>query len=192
MRSPLRCRAARPAPAWRNVAKTGAQTIAFWGVFLFLIPPMILWIEIRTPLAHLVAPSTMLRVLAVSVFGMAGALGLWSGWVMAVRGAGTPLPSDAPNQLVTSGPYAHVRNPMSIGGLAQGAAIAAWHGSVSVLLYVLIGMVVWNFCVRPWEERDLVARFGASFIEYRRAVRCWTPRLTPYVAAQSSQSAPTA
>jgi protein-S-isoprenylcysteine O-methyltransferase Ste14 len=47
---------------------------------------------------------------------------------------------------------------------------------------VAAGVLVWQFVLRPVEERDLAARFGAAYEAYRRAVRCWWPRLTPFRA----------
>ena len=41
---------------------------------------------------------------------------------MAVTGRGTPLPFDAARDLVVSGPYRLVRNPMVVAGLTQSLA----------------------------------------------------------------------
>lgn len=75
-----------------------------------------------------------------------------------------------------SGPYAWVRNPMALAGLAQGAAVACWHGSVVVAAYVLVGGLVWHFLARPLEEHDLAQAFGADFERYRSRVPLWIPR----------------
>jgi protein-S-isoprenylcysteine O-methyltransferase Ste14 len=99
---------------------------------------------------------------------------------MARLGAGTPLPLDHANRLVLRGPYAFIRNPMAFTGLTQATAVALILGSTAVLLYVGAGGSFWNWVVRPFEERDLARRFGEPYERYRRAVRCWVPRLTPY------------
>jgi len=36
---------------------------------------------------------------------------------------------------------------------------------------------VWNTLIRPAEEADLQARFGAEFTAYQENVPCWVPRL---------------
>jgi protein-S-isoprenylcysteine O-methyltransferase Ste14 len=69
---------------------------------------------------------------------------------------------------------------MAVAGLTQGAAAGVWLGSWLVLAYVAAGMVVWNWGVRPLEERDLERRFGPAFDAYRAEVKCWFPRLRPY------------
>ena len=102
---------------------------------------------------------------------------------MAVRGRGTPLPLDAAREMVTSGPYAHVRNPMAISGLAQGVAVGLWMRSPLVVLYALCGGPLWCWGVRPGEEAALEERFGEPYCAYRRAVRLWWPRLRAFRGA---------
>ena len=102
---------------------------------------------------------------------------------MTIAGGGTPLPVDAPQRLVCAGPYAYVRNPMAIAGLGQGASVAVLLQSPEVAAYVVVGMLVWNFFVRPEEERYMSHIFGAEFEHYRRAVKCWVPRFRRYSAA---------
>jgi protein-S-isoprenylcysteine O-methyltransferase Ste14 len=48
--------------------------------------------------------------------------------------------------------------------------------SVPVVIYALTGAAVWQFWVRPMEERDLLARHGEPYARYRRQVSCWWPR----------------
>lgn len=171
-------RRAAPAPARRNVAKTLVQVIVFWGVLLWLFPLVIVRLVSAYELDGLqfaAWPAT-----GWTLLGLASASGFWSGLTMARHGDGTPLPLDHANRLVVRGPYAFIRNPMAFTGLAQGAAVALILGSTAVLLYVVAGGSFWNWVVRPFEERDLVRRFGESYERYRRAVRCWLPRITPY------------
>jgi protein-S-isoprenylcysteine O-methyltransferase Ste14 len=56
-------------------------------------------------------------------------------------------------------------------------------GSWLLMAYVLTGGLLWNFGLRPPEERDLLDRFGAEYARYRRAIRCWIPALRPYRGA---------
>lgn len=171
-------RQARPASAAWNLAKTGMQIVIFWGVLLFLVPYLITRIEERLGFIRLVfAPR---RALASIMFFCFSGLGLWSGFIMTRRGGGTPLPLDSPTRLVVGGPYAYVRNPMAIAAFSQGFAVGLWLGSVSVLVYVLIGVWIWQCLVRPLEEEDLRLHFGSAYEEYCREVRCWWPRLRPY------------
>jgi protein-S-isoprenylcysteine O-methyltransferase Ste14 len=63
-----------------------------------------------------------------------------------------------------------------------GAALLC--GSPLVLLYIVFGILLWNYVARPWEEFDLERRFGAPYIAYRNAVRCWIPRRRAYRGAE--------
>jgi protein-S-isoprenylcysteine O-methyltransferase Ste14 len=164
--SPIRGRRASPASTAWNLAKTIVQIVLFWGTFLFVLPRIVFAVETR--------------VGGIALFALCGTLGLTSGFLMASRGRGTPLPLDAPRVLVVAGPYRFVRNPMAIGGIGQGVAVGLVLGSPSVILYALAGAFVWHGVARPWEERDLESWFGEPYRRYREAVRCWWPRWRPY------------
>jgi protein-S-isoprenylcysteine O-methyltransferase Ste14 len=176
----LRGRAARPAPAAWNVVKTLLQTVVFWAFFLLLLPTLVYRLESSLGGDTWRFASAASRAIGIALFVLAGAIGLWSSMIMAVRGEGTPVPMDCPRRLVISGPYRFVRNPMALSGIAQGVGIGIALGSPAVIAYALAGAPFWNRFVRPWEEQDLEERFGAEFRAYRAAVRCWLPRLTPY------------
>jgi protein-S-isoprenylcysteine O-methyltransferase Ste14 len=170
-------RRASPASAARHVLMTGGQIIVFWSFFLFVVPAFVSYVERRLPW-----PVTEFRpaqTAAVVLFVTCSILGLASGFTMASHGSGTPLPFVAPNRLVTSGPYAYVRNPMVIAGLGQGFAVGWWLGSGAVVAYVLLGGLIWQLLVRPAEERDLRDGFGEDYVRYCRDVQCWVPRGRP-------------
>jgi protein-S-isoprenylcysteine O-methyltransferase Ste14 len=175
-------RPARPASPWWNVAKTLMQTFVFWSVFLGLLPWLLVRLEAVLGVPRFTVPGQVPA--AVALFALCGSLGLTSGATMAWHGHGTPLPLDAPRRLVVRGPYARLRNPMAVAGLGQGAAVGLGLGSWTVLVYVVVGGLLWDRFVRPVEERDLEATFGDDFRAYRDAVRCWWPRLTPWRGAR--------
>src|SRR5699024_5059518 len=105
----------------------------------------------------------------------ASLLGVWSAVTMARLGRGTPLPGAMAHHLVVAGPYRWVRNPMAVAGIVQGAGVGLLLGSWLVLLYAVVGGVLWHLLVRPHEERDLAERFGQEYEHYRARVRCWLP-----------------
>lgn len=171
-------RVAAPASTAFNLAKTFAQIVVMWGTALYVVPSLI-------NAAELHAGTNALRFtprvqLGLVLFLLFSAGGLWSGYIIATRGRGTPLPLDAPRAFVVSGPYRYIRNPMAVTGLGQGASVGLAMGSYGVLLYVFAGGLVWNFVFRPLEEADLEARFGEAYRAYRRYVPCWYPRLRAY------------
>jgi protein-S-isoprenylcysteine O-methyltransferase Ste14 len=181
----------RPATATTtraHITRSAVQIVVFWGLFLGVIPAIIVFFEQRWNL-HLEFP-TAVRWGGGILFVAAGALGLWSAYTMSTRGEGTPLPSAMARRLVVTGPYLFVRNPMAIAGIAQGVSVGLLAGSWLVVVYALSGSLIWNWIVRPLEEEDLEARFGAEYTAYARAVRCWIPQLRPFRAEREQSLTP--
>lgn len=173
-------RVARDAsPAW-NLAKTFAQMLVLWCLFLFLGPWLITTAERGLGIGAIALPAQ--RVVAFVLFAVASTGAVWSASTMAAIGGGTPLPLDCARRLVVAGPYRYIRNPMAVVAVAQAGAVGIWFGSWLVLLYAFAGGAVWNWILRPAEERDLVARFGEPYARYRDAVPCWRVRLQGYDA----------
>jgi protein-S-isoprenylcysteine O-methyltransferase Ste14 len=175
-------RVARPASRGWNTLKTLGQIAVMWTVLLGLLPLGIDRLE-RALATPRLPP---LAAIGAAVFAAASLFGLLTANVLVRDGAGTPLPLDTARKLVVGGPYRHVRNPMAMLGFAQGIGVGLWLGSPGVLVYTAIGMAIWQFCARPWEERDLERRFGEPYRRYRDAVPCWIPRWRPY--AESGES----
>jgi protein-S-isoprenylcysteine O-methyltransferase Ste14 len=184
----VRGREARPASRNWNLIKTLAQTMVFWSVFLFLLPAAIVILEHRMGWGRWHFGTPAFRWVGGALFLLGGALGLTSGMVMAVRGRGTPLPADCPNELVVAGPYRYIRNTMVIAGLSQGFAVGIFLGSPAVVTYALLGAPIWHLFVRPWEEADLEQRFGAPYRRYRAEVRCWLPRFPAYAPSSEEMT----
>ncbi|MBS1795941.1 MAG: isoprenylcysteine carboxylmethyltransferase family protein [Acidobacteria bacterium] len=163
------------------LAKTFLQIVVVWTLILLVFPLLIVRVEARLGLPRFAFPlqSVISPILfaAISLVGVAGA------YTMAKTGRGTPLPMDTASRLVVGGVYAFVRNPMAISGIGQGIVVGIWLGSPLVVLYALLGAAVWQLVFRPLEEADLLANFGADYENYRKKVRCWIPRPTPYDAA---------
>ena len=177
----LRGREARPASAAWNIIKTLAQALTIWALFLFFIPAKLVHVECALGPAWRQFASPVSRTIGSILFIVCGGFGLSCGVLMAIRGAGTPLPLDCPQRLVTAGPYRYVRNPMAIASFTQGGAVGVFLGSPLTLAYALAGAVFWHLILRRWEEADLEERFGESYRRYRNEVRCWIPRRTPYL-----------
>ena len=163
-------RSSSSSEAW-NFVKTGIQTVCIWIITLVLIPGIIL-----DAFGAAFLPSFGLQFwVGLSFFVCCSLLGLTSAFFMVREGGGTPLPLDQTNQLVVSGPYRFVRNPMAVAGIGQGLAIAIVFQSIPILVYTVIGALVWHLVVRPIEERDMVKRFGDPYLAYRQSVSCWLP-----------------
>ncbi|MGV3605705.1 MAG: methyltransferase family protein [Planctomycetaceae bacterium] len=178
----IHARVAAPASNAWILAKTLTQIALFWNVFLLVIPSQILQLEVLLGLDGWLPTNFAMQLAGSLIFGLFGILGGVSALAMAVEGHGTPMPQDCARDLVVVGPYRYVRNPMAIAGLTQAVGVGLLCGSAWVVAYALTGMLVWQLAVRPWEEADLVNRFGDSYRDYQKAVRCWIPTFPGYVA----------
>jgi protein-S-isoprenylcysteine O-methyltransferase Ste14 len=96
------------------------------------------------------------------------------------RGQGTPMPADAPRRLVTSGPYAYVRNPMQLGKIAMllGWASFWWNPWFAA---AAAGGLLYSVCIAiPREDGALRNRFGSAWTGYSKDVRRWIPHWRPF------------
>jgi protein-S-isoprenylcysteine O-methyltransferase Ste14 len=155
-----------------NAVKTSIQVVCIWILALVVIPYVILDAFDTVARPH----SGFSLWTGIALFVGFSLLGLASSFFMVRDGGGTPLPLDQTKELVVSGPYRFVRNPMAIAGIGQGLAIATMFRSIPILVYSLLGAMIWHFVVRPIEEHDMVQRFGRSYLDYRERVTCWIPR----------------
>lgn len=171
-------RVARARTASEHLLRTFLQCFIVWGATLAVGPWFVLRAEAAFGVAGFVFDGQL--TLAVLLFVGFSGLNLASGALLAVRGEGTPLPLECPRRLVIAGPYRVLRNPMAVAGLGQGLAVALGLGSWGVIAYVIAGGLFWHALLRPAEERDLAARFGESYVQYRRTVPLWIPRLPPF------------
>ena len=99
-------------------------------------------------------------------------------WAVHHIGAISRTRSDRLGPLVSSGPFAVVRNPLYVGNvlLWAGFAISAnlvWFAPVAIVLLAL----EYHAIVR-WEEGLLAERIGEPYAEYVARVPRWVPSLT--------------
>jgi protein-S-isoprenylcysteine O-methyltransferase Ste14 len=98
----------------------------------------------------------------------------------ALEGRGTPAPVAPTENLVVSGLYRHVRNPMYVGVVAAIVGQALWFGSPVLLEYAVLVWLAFFAFVVLYEEPTLRRRFGPAYDNYRANVRRWWPRMTPW------------
>ena len=174
---PFRFRVAEDSTGSHHLRRSLTQLVVFWTTFFVVVPVVLSALERRLGVGWPFLAQPWADLVGVVVFLLASALGLWSCVTMALLGRGTPLPAATARDLVVAGPYRVVRNPMAVAGALQTIGIGLWFGSWMVLVAAVAGAVVWDLLIRPEEEADLRARFGASYDEYTRTVRCWIPNL---------------
>lgn len=172
---PFSFRVADEAPDVHHLRRSLAQLVVFWTTFFVVVPLALMTIEERLHLTWSALDREGVRLAGATAFLLGSAAGLWSCVTMALRGKGTPLPAETARELVITGPYRIVRNPMAVAGLLQTAGVGLVVGSWMVIVVAVAGALVWNVSIRPTEEADLVARFGDPYRRYAERVRCWVP-----------------
>lgn len=118
------------------------------------------------------------------------ALGLvyafWSIASQLLRARGTPLPMMATQKLLVSGPFRHCRNPMSFGTVLLYLGISIVVGSISAVIMVAAFSILLVAYLKGIEEKELEARFGEAYLNYKAR----TPFLVPRVFSKKSARAP--
>jgi protein-S-isoprenylcysteine O-methyltransferase Ste14 len=120
-------------------------------------------------------PWSVWRVAALLPVGAGLAVYLKCLWEFAVRGRGIPAPLDHPKQLVVTGLYQYVRNPMYIGVLLVLVGEASFFQSSGFLLYSLGWLLFVHVNVLVYEEPNLTRKFGTSYLGYKAVVHRWIP-----------------
>jgi protein-S-isoprenylcysteine O-methyltransferase Ste14 len=128
------------------------------------------------------APWNVLIVVGAAVvfLGVGLTLFVTTVWFFGKVGRGTLAPWNPPQHLVVVGPYRHVRNPMISGLLFVLLAEALFFGSLPILAWSTVFLVVNSIYIPLAEEPGLEKRFGEKYVRYKQHVPRWIPRLTPW------------
>jgi protein-S-isoprenylcysteine O-methyltransferase Ste14 len=146
------------------------------GTMVGLLPWLITRWRVETP----VEPWQPARWLGALVLLTSAAFVVHAFLRFAVDGLGTPAPVAPTEQLVVTGVYRHVRNPMylAVTGVILGQALLL--GQLSLVLYAAAFLVVTMAFARWYEEPALARRFPQEYPAYREQVPGWWPRLRPW------------
>jgi protein-S-isoprenylcysteine O-methyltransferase Ste14 len=162
------------------------RSIAVPVVFTLFGGPGILLVFVPWWLTRFRAPASeppAVRVLAGIVI-IAGITPLVESiWRFVFVGRGTLVPAVPTEHLVVSGLYRYVRNPMYVGVLTAIAGEALLFQSQGLALELLCVWLGFELFVRLYEEPRLTQTFPREYDLYRRHVRRWLPRLTPWDGA---------
>jgi protein-S-isoprenylcysteine O-methyltransferase Ste14 len=160
--------------------------LAPWQRLLPIGPEVTLWLAASTWIARTVRIDIETSTVAVTLVALlcccvGAAFRLWG---TAFLGSGVMRDGAMHgDQLVASGPYRYLRNPLYLGSflLAAGVSILMPPGGALVFLAALF--LLYLTLIRG-EEKFLAARLGEAYLEYRRRV----PRLVPQLRSVGSGS----
>lgn len=103
------------------------------------------------------------------------------GWcvILFLRARGTPVPLNPPDELLQTGLYGRVRNPMLAGVFLALFGVGLLLHSASVVLVWVPGYILVHVLeLKLVEEPELERRFGPAYAEYRKRVPMFFPRLS--------------
>jgi protein-S-isoprenylcysteine O-methyltransferase Ste14 len=95
-------------------------------------------------------------------------------------GKGTLVPWDPPKKLVVEGAYRYVRNPMISSVLMIVLGESLIFSSIELFLLFMLFFIVNHIYFVYSEEPGLIKRFGEDYVEYKKNVPRWIPRLKPW------------
>lgn len=96
-------------------------------------------------------------------------------------GNGTLAPWDQTKKLMTGGLYGHVRNPLITGVMTILLGESLIFHSSNIFLWLVIFFITNNIYFVLYEEPGLERRFGEEYLEYKKNVPRWMPRMRPWV-----------
>lgn len=89
------------------------------------------------------------------------------------KGKGTPFPYDKTQNLVTSGVYAYIKNPIQWSFTILFIPLAIYHESYLLLLGSVISLAYTIGVSNPQEYEDMKERFGVNWNNYKKSVPSW-------------------
>ncbi|MFM9973131.1 MAG: methyltransferase family protein [Beijerinckiaceae bacterium] len=110
--------------------------------------------------------------------GLVGLLDSFGRFV--VQGLGTPTPLLPTNQLIVTGLYRYVRNPMYVAVLSLICGQTVLFGSAWLALYWVAIWTMFHTSVLVYEEPRLWGDYGDAYDTYCQHVRRWLPRVSPW------------
>ena len=118
--------------------------------------------------------------LFLGLVGMGEVLRLWAAGFIGRR---YRTRDSTVGELVRSGPYACVRNPLYLGNALQWVGLGAFSGLVWALVWGLCAGLLYRVIV-PWEEGQLRAAWPQQFEAWSQQVHAWWPKVS---VAEGSQ-----
>lgn len=164
-----------PFPIYYTRGAKGSLTkdySARWGILLECVAYALLW------QGHfwLHAPAPWQIALSVAFFALAS-LTSWTASIALGRYLRVDAALDTEHELIRSGPYRFIRNPVYTSMLCVDIATALLITPIWLFLIALAVFLTGTTIRIHAEERLLAARFGPQFAEYRRSVA----RLIPFL-----------
>jgi protein-S-isoprenylcysteine O-methyltransferase Ste14 len=159
----------------RRLILTPIAAIIFFGIItLFVFCSF--WVDRWLNLPYL--PDAWWRYAISAIVFIAGLFLAISTVTAFFRTRGTPVPISPPPKLITTGLYSYIRNPMALGALFILEGLGFYYGSLSLIIFFApLPVVLYALYIKAVEEPELELRFGRQYLEYKKKVPMFIPRL---------------
>jgi protein-S-isoprenylcysteine O-methyltransferase Ste14 len=123
-------------------------------------------------------------LISVLVGVLMGIIGLiLVGWTISdfsKLGKGSLAPWNPTKNLVVIGIYQHVRNPMITGVIIILLSESVLFYSFPIFIWAILFFLLNAIYIPSSEEKGLVSRFGEEYLEYKKNVPRWIPRISAW------------
>ena len=151
------------------------------GNVLITIPLLIFLFTRNSYSYYLVGLDDFLFYAAMFFLALGLLLAIWSVRTFYTKGGeGTPGPWRPISNLIISGPYRYVRNPMILGVVDLLLFESALFASIPFLLWATVFFAGNIIYFKTFEEKELIKRFGTDYENYKNEVPMLFPKFTPY------------
>lgn len=154
------------------------------GIFTYLTP-LITWLPVVALiylgrswiLSHRFEFPVVLRGIGWIIFILGMFLQLWTLRLLGGLGIiGLPeVTQFAKSRIITSGPFSVIRHPTYASHTIMYAGVFLLSGVIAVSVITLLDLIIINAFVIPLEDRELVARLGEQYRQYKERVPAFFP-----------------
>jgi protein-S-isoprenylcysteine O-methyltransferase Ste14 len=124
------------------------------------------------PLAWPGVDDSAARSVGLALGGGGVLLAGWAAWTL-YRAGTTIMPHRASDALVTTGPFARLRNPIYVADVMILFGVAELTKNIWFVIGAAVFAVLVTFLAILPEERHLEARFGDAYRDYKARSRRW-------------------
>lgn len=157
--------------AWKDCKRFRSISVV---LLLTLVIQMIFWVWFPIPgLTIIIHPNPVIPLL----LGAFIAIPLTAILMQGIRDAGKETMNPLQDTELFGGIYNYIRHPQMVGELPLFIILALFLNSLFLVLYSIFVLIISFPIIVHYEEKDLVKRFGAEYIEYQKRTGCIFPKM---------------
>lgn len=122
-------------------------------------------------------PNIVQLILGVLLLLLGLVLAIWTMVLFQKIGKGTLAPWATTKHLVVEGPFKFVRNPMITGVLLILTAESIILNTMCIFYWAALFFVINCVYFKLFEEKQLERNFGEEYLEYKKNVPMWIPKI---------------